>query len=434
MKIRFRRVVCLLLAAAMTGAAMPGAAALQDVSSWAQPDVAAAAGAGLMPETFGALPAKSSISRAEFCAIALRLYEAERDTTVKRTKKTYFNDCTDPDVNTAYEMELVSGRAGSTFDPDEPVTRQDLCVILDSVRTACEVDKPEEITSASNFPDADDLRAYARDAVETMLAAGVIKGVEATVSDDPESTGVKTTVLAPQGTATREQALIMANRFLDEFEAEPLPEEEQDEDEETSDDEDPVDLDELFDTKPSLNLKMDKPLPVSGSKEEKMAAVFGEDGEYYTDQYEAESHMVDITVPVWTLTSDGDKKSATRTITVNEAIAEALEAVFEEIYEGDEQFPIKNVGGYAWRSNAKSEHRQGTAIDINWEENMECTIDEDGNVVAITSGTHWTPDDDPYSIPAGGDVVRAFADHGFAWGGDAWTSKRDYMHFSYFGT
>ena len=64
----------------------------------------------------------------------------------------------------------------------------------------------------------------------------------------------------------------------------------------------------------------------------------------------------------------------------------------------------------------------------------ERAIDADGNVVRITTGTHWTPETDPYSIPAGGDVVRAFAAHGFAWGGDALSSKRDYMHFSYFGT
>ena len=40
---------------------------------------------------------------------------------------------------------------------------------------------------------------------------------------------------------------------------------------------------------------------------------------------------------------------------------------------------------------------------------------------------------DPFSIPEGGDVYNAFTKYGFAWGGNAWHSKRDYMHFSYFG-
>lgn len=437
------RALCALIMTAMACSFVPPASALTDVSSWAEPDVIAASAAGLMPDTFAALAAKSSVSRAEFCAVALNLYEAERETTVKRTSKVYFDDCDDPDVNTAYEMNLISGRGNGVFAPDESVSRQDLCVILDSVREKCEVDKPDATVSASSFPDGGEVRDYAVSATETMLSTGIIKGVQATVSDDPEQAGETVTLLQPQGTATREQALIMASRFLDAFDAEPLkpselisdstndPEEDEDADENLTEEE----RQELAeDYGADQNLTMGTPIPVAGTVEEKKEQVFGPGGSYYTDQATAESHMVKVQVQVWTLLSSGQKTPAVRTIEVNEAIADEIQAVFQEIFEGDEKFPIKDVGGYAWRSSTKSEHRQGTAIDINYMENMECTIDSDGNIVKITTGTHWTPGDDPYSIPAGGDVVRAFARHGFAWGGDAWSSKRDYMHFSYFGT
>lgn len=439
------RALCALIMTAMACSFVPPASALTDVSSWAEPDVMAASAAGLMPDTFAALAAKSSVSRAEFCAVALNLYEAERETTVKRTSKVYFDDCDDPDVNTAYEMNLISGRGNGVFAPDESVSRQDLCVILDSVREQCEVDKPDTTVSASSFPDGGEVRDYAVSATETMLSTGIIKGVEATVSNDPEQAGETVTLLQPQGTATREQALIMASRFLDAFDAEPLkpselisdtasendPEEDEAEDDNLTEEER---HEQAEDYGADQNLTMGTPIPVAGTVEEKKEQVFGPGGEYYTDQATAESHMVKVQVQVWTLLSSGQKTPAVRTIEVNEAIADEIQAVFQEIFEGDEKFPIKDVGGYAWRSSTKSEHRQGTAIDINYMENMECTIDSDGNIVQITTGTHWTPGDDPYSIPAGGDVVRAFARHGFAWGGDAWTSKRDYMHFSYFGT
>lgn len=448
------RALCALLSATLLGTFASSADALTGVSPWAQADVVAASSAGLMPDTFAALEAKSSVSRAEFCAVALNLYEAERETTIKRTSKVYFDDCDDPDVNTAYEMKLISGRGNGVFAPDESVSRQDLCVILDSVRTSCEVDKPETSVSASSFPDGGDLRDYAVSATETMLSAGIIKGVEATTSNDPEHAGETVTLLQPQGTATREQALIMASRFLDAFDAEPLkpsdlmdsvaadtedeeePEAEQFDTEEIEDEQEPdetVEQDDETDDA-TQNLTMDDPVLVAGSVEERLIEVFGEGGGYYTDAATAQSHMVKVTVPVWKLLSSGQKIQSTQTIEVNEAIADKVQAVFEQIFEGDEQFPIKDVGGYSWRNSEKSEHRQGTAIDINYMENMECTIDSDGNVVKITTGTHWTPLTDPYSIPAGGDVVRAFAEHGFAWGGDAWTSKRDFMHFSYFGT
>ena len=55
-----------------------------------------------------------------------------------------------------------------------------------------------------------------------MLSSGIIRGVEVTQSHDPERSGQTITLLEPLGTATREQSLIMANRFLDSFDAKPL--------------------------------------------------------------------------------------------------------------------------------------------------------------------------------------------------------------------
>ena len=167
--------------------------------------------------------------------------------------------------------------------------------------------------------------------------------------------------------------------------------------------------------------------------EQKQALVFGANEPGYATPEQAEAAMTEITVPVWKLREDGGKTAGSVTLTVNAALASRYQAVFEEIFNGSEKFPIHNAGSYSWRSNTRSEHRWGTAIDLNWEENMECSIDENGQVTQITSGSYWKPGEDPYSIPADGDVVRAFKKYGFAWGGDAWSKKRDYMHFSYFG-
>ena len=147
---------------------------------------------------------------------------------------------------------------------------------------------------------------------------------------------------------------------------------------------------------------------------------------YPTTQDEAEPLMVTVTVPVWRL-SGGEKISSTASFKVHNAIADKIKLVFEEIYNGDEKFPIKDVGGYAWRGG-RSEHNGGTAIDINYAENY--CIYNNGNVI----GSYWKPYEDPYSITPHGDVVNAFERHGFTWGGDAWRNPKDYMHFSYLGT
>lgn len=147
---------------------------------------------------------------------------------------------------------------------------------------------------------------------------------------------------------------------------------------------------------------------------------------YPQSKAEADALMKTITVPVWKL-RNGQKVASTASLTVHYAIAERVKLVFEEIYNGPEKFPIKDVGAYAWRGGT-TEHNGGTAIDINSNENY--CLYNDGTKI----GSHWKPYEDPYSITPYGDVITAFEKYGFTWGGDAWSNPKDYMHFSYLGT
>lgn len=150
--------------------------------------------------------------------------------------------------------------------------------------------------------------------------------------------------------------------------------------------------------------------------------------EQFADAYEADRNMTTITVAVWNLTSSGTKKPASLTLTVNKNVAGDVKKIFEEIYNGDEKFPIKSCSGYSYR-DGKSQHSNGTAIDINPEENY--FLSSDGTVEA---GALWKPGVNPYSIPPDGDVVRAFNRYGWHWSPDMhWSNGSDYMHFSLTG-
>ena len=400
-----RRAGTLALLAAMF---TPHAGALSNVSTWAQEGVAAAQDAGLMPSALASLNAKEEITRAEFCGIAVNAYKEVSGKAVFASGKKPFRDCDDPYVVAAYELGLVNGRGDGIFDPDASIERQDLCLMLYNVLDAAGIEAAAIAGDAclEDYPDVPNIKRYALDAVITMVDYTVVNGI---------STSDETTILAPDGTATREQALIMASRFCDAF-AKP----------DSENDNDPWDLPAVED--PS-DLWTDPDFILPETNEEKMELVYGLDGVQYQTAEEAEAHMIEIAVPVWRLQEDGSKTTGTAYLQVNQSLAPIYEAIFEEIYNGAEQFPIKNVGCYSWRTG---EHSQGTAVDINWEENMEATINEDGSLTP-TTGTHWLPGEDPYSIPEGGDVYNAFTKYGFSWGGNAWSSKRDYMHFSYFG-
>ena len=404
-----RRASTLALLAAL---AVPQAGALSNVSAWAQEGVAAAQDAGLMPSSLSSRAANGEITRAEFCGIAVNAYKAVSGKAVFASGKRPFRDCDDPNVVAAFELGLVSGRGDGIFDPDASIQRQDLCVMLYNVLDAAGIEAPAIAGDAciEDYPDVPDIKDYAVDAMVTMVDYTVVNGI---------SSANNATVLAPDGTATREQALIMASRFCTTFEGTVDPEGPQVTPDETPSEPDTPDI-PSFDPDSTLSL----------TDEEKMELVYGVGGQKYQTAEEAEANMVEISVPVWRLQEDGTKTSGTAYLQVNRNLAAIYESIFEEIYNGSEQFPIKDVGCYSWRTG---EHSQGTAVDINWEENMEATINEDGSLTP-TTGSYWLPGEDPYSIPEGGDVYNAFISHGFLWGGNAWRSKRDYMHFSYFGT
>lgn len=165
---------------------------------------------------------------------------------------------------------------------------------------------------------------------------------------------------------------------------------------------------------------------------QKCKRVFGT-GRYkrYAGESAAKRYMTVITVNVWDFDSRGNKVTKQKAVTVHKNLALTIEQIFKEIYEGEEKFPIKAVAGFSWRGEGSmSEHNQGTALDINPNENY--MIEGDGT---ISSGSYWRPGKDPYSIPPDGEVVKIFAKYGFYWGGLGWSSgRKDYMHFSYFGT
>ncbi|HZK55691.1 MAG TPA: cell wall-binding repeat-containing protein [Desulfosporosinus sp.] len=166
-----------------------------------------------------------------------------------------------------------------------------------------------------------------------------------------------------------------------------------------------------------------------GYTNEKYALVFGSvDNDVYQSASEAQANMVNISINVWQINASGVKCAAQRTLTVHKAVAGRVRTVFKEIFEGQDKFPIYSVSGYSWRGDGISEHNWGLAIDINPKENYMITS---GGV--IVAGSLWNPGNNPYSIPEEGKVVTTFNKYGFAWGGNAWKSSHDYMHFSYLG-
>lgn len=172
---------------------------------------------------------------------------------------------------------------------------------------------------------------------------------------------------------------------------------------------------------------VDDPRLYYAQRDENGNYIYGSNGIPLMDYEAAAADMVSITVQVWDFDKNGDKVTKSKTFKVHKNLAATFEQIFKEIYEGEEMFPIHYLGGYS--QGGKSEHTLGTAVDINPNENYYC--DPNGNAIV---GDYWKPGEDPYSIPLDGEVVAIFAKYGFTQGIYWRSGYKDYMHFSYFAT
>ena len=104
----------------------------------------------------------------------------------------------------AYQTGVVAGTSSTTFEPDLPVTREQIAVILMEYMTrVLKLERTWTPADLSIFPDADSVSDWAKDAMADAVGLGLISGA---------SNGGQT-YLEPQGSATREQVATILMEF-----------------------------------------------------------------------------------------------------------------------------------------------------------------------------------------------------------------------------
>ena len=146
---------------------------------------------------------KLTTTRAQIVQI---LYNLEGEPKVSGT--TPFTDLTQDwyqdAVLWAYQTGVVAGTSSTTFEPDLPVTREQIAVILmEYVTRVLKLERTWTPADLSTFPDAGSVSDWAKDAMADAVGLGLISGA---------SNGGQT-LLEPQGSATREQVATILMEF-----------------------------------------------------------------------------------------------------------------------------------------------------------------------------------------------------------------------------
>ena len=173
--------------------------------NWAYPGIQYCVTHGIMGGMGdGTFAPTGTTTRAQIVQI---LYNLEGTPAVSGT--TPFTDLTanwyKPAILWAYQNNVVAGTSPTTFDPERPVTREQIAVILTQYMFhVLKMNRTWTPADLSTFPDGANVSGWAKEAMQDAVALGLINGTKA-----PD--GV--VYLDPQGSAARQQVATILMNF-----------------------------------------------------------------------------------------------------------------------------------------------------------------------------------------------------------------------------
>ena len=173
--------------------------------NWAYPGIQYCVTHGIMGGMGdGTFAPTGTTTRAQIVQI---LYNLEGTPAVSGT--TPFTDLTanwyKPAILWAYQNNVVAGTSPTTFDPERPVTREQIAVILTQYMFhVLKMNRTWTPADLSTFPDGAQVSSWAKEAMQDAVALGLINGTKA-------SDGV--VYLDPQGSAARQQVATILMNF-----------------------------------------------------------------------------------------------------------------------------------------------------------------------------------------------------------------------------
>lgn len=170
-------------------------------SDWASEQIDKAKEIGIIPKGMKG-EYVSSITREEFGALAVGLYEALSGKEGEVPRENPFIDTDNSKVLTAYCLGIVQLKGEGFFEPGSTVNREEISVMLYRTLQAAKPEYHYSVTNEYIFADQSEISPWAEEAVGYLFGVEVINGV----GDNRFN---------PGGDTTREEAVVLAMRLHD---------------------------------------------------------------------------------------------------------------------------------------------------------------------------------------------------------------------------
>ncbi len=195
------------------------------VSAWAVDEIESAYEIFLIPETLMDTDLREKVTRSEFAAIAVQLYEALTGEYIEASRECGFSDIlgdvNEAAIRRAYELGITTGTSATKYEPLSTINREQLATMLYRVikkslypgwTQETDSETAIDLTGVKKFEDDADISEWAKQAVYFLSSNGFVNGVSET-RFAPKNVNL-TQEASGYANATREQALIIAKRIL----------------------------------------------------------------------------------------------------------------------------------------------------------------------------------------------------------------------------
>ena len=191
-------------------------------SAWAQSELDKAEELGLIPDILKNADMTKPITRAEFAAVSVKVYEALSGMKAIPAVNNPFTDTNDVEILKAYNIGSVNGISTTTFKPDGLLNREQAAAMMTRVfkritLVGWSLERDNEFSlpfvQPALFSDDADISAWAKDSVYFMATNGIIGGV-GNNRFAPRNTTTEQEAMG-YANATREQALAIAVRMVE---------------------------------------------------------------------------------------------------------------------------------------------------------------------------------------------------------------------------
>ena len=148
-----------------------------NISTWAIREVLEMKDKGMIPSVLDNCDMSKAITRAQMCAIAVTAYGKITGETVTPNSTDHFTDTSDPNVNAAYELEIVGGYGNGIFGPNDTLTREQFFRIMANFMKV--IGYPRDDTRAvtlGTYNDGSRVAEWAAPATRLMVYIGAVRG------------------------------------------------------------------------------------------------------------------------------------------------------------------------------------------------------------------------------------------------------------------